>query len=39
MFQSKEYILKKHGQNGTDRAYYLKQLTEEYKKTEKQGKK
>ncbi|GAA5802791.1 hypothetical protein HPULCUR_008266 [Helicostylum pulchrum] len=36
MFQSKEYILKKHGQNGTDRAYYLKQLTEEYKKTDKQ---
>ncbi|KAI8095511.1 hypothetical protein BDF21DRAFT_8865 [Thamnidium elegans] len=36
MFQSKEYILKKHGQNGTDRAYYLKQLTEEYKKTDEQ---
>lgn len=38
MFQSKEYILKKHGKTGTDRPYYLKQLTNEYKTTDKQGK-
>ncbi|KAI9345747.1 hypothetical protein BD770DRAFT_463281 [Pilaira anomala] len=36
MFQSKEYILKKHGKTGTDRPYYLKQLTNEYKTTDKQ---
>ncbi|KAG2210028.1 hypothetical protein INT47_003464 [Mucor saturninus] len=36
MFQTKEYINKKHGKNGTDRAYYLNQLATEYKTTKNQ---
>ncbi|KAI8984407.1 hypothetical protein BDF20DRAFT_387587 [Mycotypha africana] len=33
MFQSKGYIERRHGKNGTDRAYHLKQLVQEYKTT------
>lgn len=33
MFQSKEYIEKRHGKTGTDRAFYLNQLVKEYKAT------
>ncbi|KAI8983588.1 armadillo repeat containing 7-like protein [Pilobolus umbonatus] len=31
MFQSKRYIERRHGATGTDRAYYLNQLVQEYK--------
>ncbi|KAL0142845.1 armadillo repeat-containing protein 7 [Mucor lusitanicus] len=34
MFQSKAYIERRHGKTGTDRAYYLNQLVQEYKTTE-----
>lgn len=37
MFQSKAYIERRHGKTGTDRAYYLNQLVQEYKTTESQG--
>lgn len=39
MFQSYGHIQRRHGRTGTDRAYHLHQLTQEYKTTEKQGKK
>lgn len=38
MFQSKEYIEKRHGKTGTDRAFYLNQLVKEYKTTTSEGK-
>lgn len=38
MFQTKEYIEKRHGKTGTDRAFYLNQLTKEYKTTTSEGK-
>lgn len=38
MFQSKEYIERRHGKTGTDRAYFLNQLTNEYKTTTNAGK-
>lgn len=37
MFQSEAYIERRHGKNGTDRAYYLTQLVQEYTATEKKG--
>ncbi|CAO3656698.1 unnamed protein product [Mucor fragilis] len=37
MFQSKAYIERRHGKTGTDRAYYLNQLVQEYKTTESQA--
>ncbi|KAL9555569.1 hypothetical protein MBANPS3_002289 [Mucor bainieri] len=37
MFQSKAYIERRHGKTGTDRAYYLNQLAQEYKSTESKG--
>lgn len=38
MFQSRAYIERRHGKTGTDRAYYLSQLAQEYKTTDSQGK-
>ncbi|KAG2203164.1 hypothetical protein INT46_001431 [Mucor plumbeus] len=34
MFQSKSYIERRHGKTGTDRAYYLKKLVQEYETTD-----
>ncbi|KAI9480958.1 MAG: hypothetical protein EXX96DRAFT_617921 [Benjaminiella poitrasii] len=36
MFQSKEYIERRHGRSGTDRAYFLSQLVQEYNTTKSQ---
>ncbi|KAI7906505.1 uncharacterized protein BX663DRAFT_548680 [Cokeromyces recurvatus] len=36
MFQSKEYIERRHGRTGTDRAYFLSQLVQEYNTTKSQ---
>ncbi|CEP15764.1 hypothetical protein [Parasitella parasitica] len=37
MFQSKDYIERRHGKTGTDRATYLKQLVQEYETTDDKG--
>ena len=37
MFQSKSYIERRHGKTGTDRAYYLKKLVQEYETTDSKG--
>lgn len=37
MFQSKGYIERRHGKTGTDRAYYLKKLVQEYETTDNKG--
>ncbi|KAG1112100.1 hypothetical protein G6F42_014836 [Rhizopus arrhizus] len=36
MFQSRAYIERRHGKTGTDRAYYLSQLAQEYRTTDSQ---
>jgi hypothetical protein len=38
MFQSYGHIQRRHGRTGTDRAYYLNQLVQEYKTSDKQSK-